>query len=89
MIFARNFFKNPHDAVSKAGVALPSKEIAVLSAITPAQIDAMQSLISGPARVAADGTNTALHALAYAVIVALLLAMPNPMDVSALAKRNI
>jgi hypothetical protein len=77
--FRTDFLKEPKAAVSKAGIALPSNELAVVSKVTAAQIEGLQTLV-GPGRLAADGTNTMLYALAFAVIVALLLAMPNPME---------
>jgi len=86
--FRTEFFRNPKDAIAKAGVALPQNELAVISKITPRQVDAMQTLFTGPGRVAADGTHTLAYAIAFAVVVAVLLAMPNPMDVSAFAKQQ-
>lgn len=81
--FRTDFFKEPKAAVSKAGIALPSHELTVVSKITAAQIEGLQTLV-GPGRLAADGTNTMLYALAFAIIVALLLAMPNPMETEAI-----
>ena len=86
--FRTAFFKDSAAALAREP-NLSDNDKAVLAKIKTAQIDAIHSILLNPS-VAADGTHTLAYAIAFAVVVAILLAMPNPMDVSALgaSERN-
>jgi hypothetical protein len=78
--FRKQFLDDPVAAAGAAKVKVSPEDLAVIARLKPQQFDAIQNVVSGIAP-RADDTETALHALAYAVVVALVLAMPNPMEV--------
>jgi hypothetical protein len=75
--FRKDFYSNAVGAVGKSGVDVSAPELAAIATLKPAQFDAIQQFVS-KVKAAGDGTTTALHALAYAVVIALLIAMPDP-----------
>jgi hypothetical protein len=84
--FRKEFLANPMEAVGNSGVKMSATELAAIEKINAAQLEAIQGVVatlSPGAKVSADGTHTLAYAIAFAVVVALLIAMPNPMDVAA------
>jgi hypothetical protein len=80
--FRKAFFSNPVAAVGKFNILISAEDLTPLAKLTPVQYEAIYSVIQ---RVSddGDGTHTALYALAFAVVVALVLADQVLPDVSA------
>jgi hypothetical protein len=83
--FRKDFLANPIDAVAKSGVKMSASDLASIEKVTAAQLEAIEGMVATlpPGLKAADGTHTLAYAVAFAVVVALLVAMPNPMDIAA------
>lgn len=71
--FRSDFFADPIAAVAGNNIKIAAEDLAPLTRLTPEKFDAIVRIARG-STTALDGTTTALHALAYAVVIALLLA---------------
>jgi hypothetical protein len=78
--FRKQFLEDPVGAAAASKTRISANELSTIARLNATQFEAIHTVAAGIAK-RADGTDTALHALAYAVVIALLLAMPNPMDI--------
>lgn len=74
--FRSKFLSDPVNAVTEAGHKLSTAELGALTRVSASQYD---NLFSGISKIAdGDGTHTLAYAIVLAVVVAALIAMPNP-----------